>query len=99
MDRIGAHLNHQGLLDNRYKVTLTVKQLAIFIHLQVQAKIIITESPKLLHEYISKHYSTNETDRISAKSFKNAYYSASTEDLEKVIEKIVTMLAIAQEKL
>jgi len=99
MDKIGAHLNHQGLLDNRYKVTLTVKQLAIFIHLQVQAKIIVTESPKQLHEYISKHYSTNDTDRISAKSFKNAYYSSSTEDLEKVIDKIVTMLAAAQEKL
>jgi hypothetical protein len=99
MDKIGAHLHQHGLLDERYKVTLTVKQLAIFIHLQVEANIIIAETPKLLHEYIAKHYSTNETDRISAKSFKNAYYSASTEDLEKVIDKIVTMLAIAQEKL
>jgi hypothetical protein len=99
MDKIGAHLHQHGLLDERYKVTLTVKQLAIFIHLQVEANIIIAEAPKLLHEYIAKHYSTNETDRISAKSFKNAYYSASTDDLEKVIDKIVTMLAIAQEKL
>ena len=99
MDKIGAHLHQHGLLDEHYKVTLTVKQLAIFIHLQVEANIIIAETPKLLHEYIAKHYSTNETDRISAKSFKNAYYSASIDDLEKVIDKIVTMLAIAQEKL
>jgi hypothetical protein len=99
MDKIGAHLHQHGLLDERYKVTFTVKQLAIFIHLQVEANIIIAETPKLLHEYISGHYSTNETDRISAKSFKNAYYSASTDDLEKVIDKIVTMLATAQEKL
>ncbi|WP_316846452.1 hypothetical protein [Pedobacter psychrodurus] len=99
MDSIGAHLHQHGLLDDRYKVTLTVRQLAIFIHLQVEANIIITETPKLLHEYIAKHYRTNETDRISAKSFKNAYYSASTEDLEKVIDKIVTMLSLAQEKL
>jgi hypothetical protein len=83
MDKIGANLNHHGLLDNGYKVTLTVKQFAIFIHLQVEAKIIITETPKSLHEYISKHYSTNDTDRISAKSFKNAYYRASTDDLKK----------------
>jgi hypothetical protein len=99
MDNIGAQLTQHGLLDNKYKVTFTVKQLAIFIHLQVEANIIVAETPKLLHEYIAKHYSTNETNRISAKSFKNAYYSASTEDLEKVIDKIVTMLAIAQEKL
>jgi len=99
MDKIGALLHQHGLLDERYKVTLTVKQLAIFTHLQVEANIIIAETPKLLHEYIAKHYSTNETDRISAKSFKNAYYSASTGDLEKIIDKIVTMLAIAQEKL
>jgi hypothetical protein len=99
MDKIGTHLHQHGLLDERYKVTLTVKQLAIFIHLQVEANIIIAETPKLLHEYIAKHYSTNETDRISAKSFKNAYYSTSTDDLEKVIDKIVTMLAIAQDKL
>jgi hypothetical protein len=99
MDNIGAHLHQHGLLDDRYKVTLTVRQLAIFIHLQVEANIIISETPKLLHEYIAKHYRTNETDRISAKSFKNAYYSASTEDLEKVIDKIVTMLSLAQEKL
>ncbi|RBQ12071.1 hypothetical protein [Pedobacter miscanthi] len=99
MDGIGAHLYQHGLLDEHYKVTLTVKQLAIFIHLQVEANIIIAPSPKLLHEYIAKHYRTNETDRISAKSFKNAYYSASTEDLEKVIDKIVTMLSLAQEKL
>jgi hypothetical protein len=99
MDNIGAHLHQHGLLDDRYKVTLTVRQLAIFIHLQVEANIIISETPKLLHEYIAKHYRTNETDKISAKSFKNAYYSASTEDLEKVIDKIVTMLSLAQEKL
>jgi len=99
MEHISNDLYQHSLLDSKYKVTLTVKQLAIFIHLQVTAKIIIPGSPKILHEYIAKHYSTSETSRISVKSFKNAYYSASTEDLEKVIDKIVTMLAIAQEKL
>lgn len=99
IDSIAGELSHQGLLNHRYKVTLTVKQLAIFIQLQVSAKIISPGSPKLLHEYISRHYSTLETSHISAKSFKNAYYSASTADLEKVIDKLLTMLAIAQEKL
>jgi len=98
IDSIAGELSHQSLLNNRYKVTLTVKQLAIFIQLQVSAKIISPGSPKLLHEYISRHYSTMETSHISAKSFKNAYYSASTTDLEKVIDKLLTMLAIAQEK-
>ncbi|MCX2429633.1 hypothetical protein [Pedobacter sp. GR22-10] len=98
IDSIAGELSHQGLLNNSYKVTLTVKQLAIFIQLQVSAKIISPGSPKLLHEYISRHYSTLETSHISAKSFKNAYYSASTTDLEKVIDKLLTMLAIAQEK-
>ena len=99
MEHIANDLYQHSLLDSKYKVTLTVKQLAIFIHLQVAAKIIVPGSPKILHDYIAKHYSTTETNRISVKSFKNAYYSASTEDLEKVIDKIVTMLAIAQEKL
>ncbi|WP_344853682.1 hypothetical protein [Pedobacter jeongneungensis] len=39
-----------------------------------------------------------EKENISEKSFKNAYYSAMGNDVEKVIEKIATMLAIAQEK-
>jgi len=99
MEHIANDLYQHSLLDSKYKVTFTVKQLAIFIHLQVTAKIIIPGSPKILHEYIAKHYSTSETSRISVKSFKNAYYSASTEDLEKVIDKLVTMLAIAQDKI
>lgn len=70
----------------------------MFMHLQVEAGIISTHSPKTLHQYVTKHYSTVEKDHISEKRFKNAYYGNASIDVEKVIDKIATMLAIAQEK-
>jgi hypothetical protein len=91
-------LNSGGLLDANFKVTLTVRQLAIFIRLQVESEIIISQSPKALRQYVTKHYSTLEKENFSEKSFKNAYYNNAGKDIEKVIEKIAIMLAIAQEK-
>jgi hypothetical protein len=91
-------LRSGGLLENNFKVTLTVRQLAIFIHLQVESEIIIAQSPMVLRQYVTKHYSTLEKENFSEKSFKNAYYSNVGKDVEKVIEKITVMLAIAQEK-
>ncbi|WP_343522142.1 hypothetical protein [Pedobacter sp.] len=98
IDSIAEDLSNGGILDSNFKVTFTVRQLAIFIHLQVEAGIITTQSPKMLHQYITKHYSTVEKEIISEKSFKNAYYGNASADIEKVINKIVYMLAIAQEK-
>lgn len=98
IDTIAEDLSSGGILDSYFKVNFTVRQLAIFIHLQVEAGIIITQSPKTLHQYVTKHYSTAEKDNVSEKSFKNAYYGNAGKDVEKVIDKIVTMLAIAQEK-
>ena len=85
-------------LESNFKVTFTVRQLALFINLQVEAGIITIKSPKLLHQYITKHYSTTEKEVISEKSFKNAYYGYVDKDIQKVIEKIVVMLNIAQDK-
>jgi len=98
IDTIAEDLSSGGILDRNFKVNFTVKQLAIFIHLQVEAGIITTQSPKALHQYVTKHYSTAEKDIISEKSFKNAYYGNVENDVRKVIEKIVTMLGIAQDK-
>jgi hypothetical protein len=95
---IAEELNSGGLLDANFKVTLTVRQLAIFIRLQVESEIIISQSPKALRQYVTKHYSTLEKENFSEKSFKNAYYNNTGKDIEKVIEKIAIMLAIAQEK-
>jgi len=91
-------LSSGGLLEKTFKVTFTVRQLALFIHLQVEAGIIVAQSPKALHHYAAKHYSTTGKNTISAKSFKNAYYGNTENDLEKVLEKIAGMLAIAREK-
>ncbi|WP_412468086.1 hypothetical protein [Pedobacter sp. KLB.chiD] len=98
IDTIAEDLSSGGILERHFKVTFTVRQLALFINLQVEAGIITTQSPKLLHQYITKHYSTAEKEVISEKSFKNAYYGNLDKDIEKVIEKIVAMLSIAQNK-
>jgi hypothetical protein len=98
IDTIAEDLSAGGILDSNFKVTFTVKQLAIFIRLQVEAGIITTQSPKALHQYVTKHYSTAEKDTISENSFKNAYYGNVGNDVQKVIEKIVNMLGIAQDK-
>ncbi|WP_293743740.1 hypothetical protein [uncultured Pedobacter sp.] len=98
IDTIAEDLTRGGILESNFKVTFTVRQLALFINLQVEAGIITTKSPKLLHQYITKHYSTTEKEVISEKSFKNAYYGNVDKDIQKVIEKIVVMLNIAQDK-
>jgi hypothetical protein len=98
IDTIAEDLSHGGILESNFKVTFTVRQLAIFINLQVEAGIITTNSPKALHQYVTKHYSTAEKNIISAKSFKNAYYGNMEKDVQKVIGKIATMLAIAENK-
>jgi hypothetical protein len=98
IDTIAEDLSSGGILDSNFKVNFTVRQLAMFVHLQVEAGIITTQSPKALHQYVTKHYSTVDKDNISEKSFKNAYYGNAGKDVEKVIDKIVAMLAIAQEK-
>ncbi|WP_293788356.1 hypothetical protein [uncultured Pedobacter sp.] len=98
IDTIAEDLSRGGILENNFKVTFTVRQLALFINLQVEAGIIITNSPKALHQYVTKHYSTAEKEVISEKSFKNAYYGHLDKDIQKVIEKIATMLSIAQLK-
>jgi len=87
-----------GLLDASFKVTFTVRQLAIFIYLQVESEIIIAQSPKVFHQYVTKHHSTLDKESFSEKSFKNAYYNNARNDVEKVIEKITIILALAQEK-
>ena len=81
-----------------FQVNLTVRQLAIFINLQISCGIIIADKPKIIHEYVSEHYSTPDADKISEKSFKNAYYGNSAADLDKVLEKITQMLIIGQKK-
>ncbi|MDQ0965109.1 hypothetical protein QFZ20_000512 [Flavobacterium sp. W4I14] len=98
IDTIAEDLSSVGILDNNFKVNFTVRQLAVFIHLQVEAGIITSQSSKTLYQYVTKHYSTVEKDNISEKSFKNVYYGNAGKDVEKVIEKIVSMLTIAHEK-
>jgi len=57
MDKIGAHLQQHCLLYKQHKVTLTVKELAMFLHLQVEANIIIAEpkNPPRIHLHILQH--------------------------------------------
>lgn len=98
IDTIAEDLSSVGILDSNFRVNFTVRQLAVFIHLQVEAGIITSKSPKTLYQYVTKHYSTVEKDNISEKSFKNVYYGNAGKDVEKVIDKIVTMLAIAHAK-
>ncbi len=98
IDTIAEDLSSGCILDSNFKVNFTVRQLAVFINLQVEAGIITSQSPKTLHQYVTKHYSTIEKDNISEKSFKNVYYGNARKDVEKVIDKIVAMLAIAHEK-
>lgn len=93
---IAGELNAQGTLQDKFKTSFSVKELAFFIHLQVECGIILEDRPKRVHEYVVGHYSTRETMKISEKSFKNAYYSNSRED--KVTAKLAEMLARAQQK-
>lgn len=98
LESTAADLQGEGFQQGSFRVGFTVRQLALFVRLQVESEIIIAQSPKALHRYVTRHYSTVEKENISEKSFKNAYYSAMGNDVEKVIDRIAAMLAIAQEK-
>ncbi|WP_443938811.1 hypothetical protein [Pedobacter sp. MW01-1-1] len=98
LDFINTELVNSGLLDSNYKVSLSVKQLAFYISLNVEAGIITEQKATRIHHYITSHVSTLEKQDISEKSFSNAYYVHSPEDIRKVSEKLARMLALAQEK-
>ncbi|WP_157257879.1 hypothetical protein [Pedobacter ginsenosidimutans] len=98
LEKIAVELHRSGSIREDFKVSFSVKELAFFIHLQVECGIIIEDKPKKIHEYIVGHYSSKETVKISEKSFKNAYYSHSKEDIAKVTAKLAEMLARAQQK-
>ncbi|MCX2477201.1 hypothetical protein OQZ33_22900 [Pedobacter sp. MC2016-05] len=98
LQKIAGELNAQGTLQDNFKTSLSVKELAFFIHLQVECGIILENRPKKVHEYAVGHYSTRETEKISEKSFKNAYYTNSREEIAKVTAKLAEMLARAEQK-
>jgi len=98
LDFMNTELVNSGLLDSNYKVSLSVKQLAFYIYLNVEVGIITEQKATRVHQYIISHVSTAEKDDISEKSFSNGYYVHSPEDIRKVSEKLARMLAIAQEK-
>lgn len=99
LQKMASELNEHGNLQSSFKTSLSVKELALFIHLQVECGIILEDKPKKVHEYVVGHYSTKETSHISEKSFKNAYYANSREDMAKVTAKLAEMLARAQQKI
>lgn len=98
VDVMAGDLTLTGQMPKTYQVTFTVRQLAIFMHLQVEVGIVIGESPKSIRRYITSTYSTVDRTQISEKSFKNAYYSHSGNDIKKVMEKLAAMLALAKER-
>jgi hypothetical protein len=99
LEKIGGDLASYGQINENFRVSFSVKELAYFIHLQVECGIILEEKPKKIHQYIVGHYSTQETEKISEKSFKNATYSRSPNNVKKVITKLTEMLARAQDDL
>ena len=98
IEGIASSLSTNGIVQDDYMVSLSVKQLAFFIHLQVECGIILETRPKQIRQHATSHYSTAEVENISEKSFKNAYYSHSQHDIDKVSEKLSEMLAIAQRR-
>jgi len=96
IEGIASSLSANGIVQDDYMVSLSVKQLAFFIHLQVECGIILETRPKQIRQHVTSHYSTAEVENISEKSFKNAYYSHSQQDINKVSEKLSKMLAISQ---
>ncbi|MDQ0640176.1 hypothetical protein QF042_003741 [Pedobacter sp. W3I1] len=96
LDFLNSELMNSGILDAKYKVSLSVKQLAYLIFLAVEVGIITERKAKRVHEYIISHVSTTETERISEKSFSNGYYVPSSVDIGIVSDKLAEMLAKAQ---
>lgn len=99
LEKIGGNLAGSGQINENFRVSFSVKELAYFIHLQVECGIILEEKPKKIHQYVIGHYSTQETKNISEKSFKNATYSRSQNNVSKVVTKLSEMLARAQDDL
>ena len=99
LDFVTSELINTGLLDANYKVSLSVKQLAYYVSLNVEAGIITERKAKKVHEYIVSHVTTSEKEDIAEKSFKNAYYVHAPNDIRKIIEKLGRMLALAQSQL
>jgi len=98
MEFINHEVEEAGIMNANYKVSFSVKQLAFFVHLQMETGIIIWQRAKFAHQYIARHFSTIERDSISEKSARNAHYNHATEDIKKVIVKLSEMLALAQER-
>jgi len=98
IEGIASSISASGVIQDDFMVSFTVKQLAFFIHLQVECGIILETRPKQVRQHVTSHYSTAERENISEKSFKNAYYSHSQQDINKVSEKLSEMLARSQEK-
>lgn len=96
LEKIGGDLATYGQMDQNFRVSFSVKELAYFIHLQVQCGIILEEKPKKIHQYVVGHYNTRETEKISEKSFKNASYSRYQNNVSKVMTKLSEMIALAQ---
>lgn len=97
-DFLNTEMISSGILDKRYKVSLSVKQLAFYIYLNVEAGLVTEQKAKRIHQYVISNFSTAETEMISEKSFSNGYYVHRPEDIKKVINILAKMLAIAQEK-
>lgn len=98
MEFVNQETPEAGIMNANYKVSFSVKQLAFFVHLQMETGIIIWQRAKFAHQYIARHFSTVERESISEKSVRNAHYSHASEDIKKVIAKLSEMLALAQER-
>ncbi|RZM23915.1 MAG: hypothetical protein EOO88_24605 [Pedobacter sp.] len=96
LDFLNSELVNSGMLDSSYKVSLSVKQLAFFIYLNVECGVITERKAKTVHQYIISHASTKEAEHISEKSFSNGFYVHHPEDIRKVSEILGKMLALAQ---
>jgi len=98
LELIAHDLVSSGILASNFKVSLSAKQLAFYIFLNVESGIIITEKPKKLHEFIVSHVDSAQKQGLSLKSFKNNYYSHAPADVKKVEERLAGMLALIREK-
>jgi hypothetical protein len=98
LEFIAQDLVNAGILTSNFKVSLSAKQLAFYVYLNVECGIIIAEKPKKLHEFIIDHVDSAQKHGLSLKSFKNNYYSHAPADVKKVEERLASMLALIREK-
>ncbi len=97
MNRLVQRTSAADPFEGCFAFSLSVKQLAYLIYLQVETGVLITRTAKQVHQYFANRFTTFDGGSISEKSFKNAYYSHAPEDIQKVIEKLSQMLALAEE--